>query len=563
VRRAGWILLAIAFAFAPSGATAQSTALARAMARESAGEWREAIVSYREALQHGDMMAALLGLERVYAQLGWNDTLVTLVDSVAAKNPADVAARTSQLRVLQSLRRNDQARAAFRDWTRAVPEDITPYREWARILLGEGMVAQVDTVLQQAQRALGSLRGLAVEIAQLRAALGQWDHATVAWREAIRQQEYLESAAAFSLRAAPVEQRRVVRAVLLSPPVDRGARRLLASIELSWGNGREGWVALSELPLGDSTAAVWTAFADDAERRGQWLAARDALLAVQQWRPDGQRALRAATLALEGGDPRSSLDLLQQALTRLGPRDGPRAILTLQLRALGTLGRGAEAQRAYEAVEAQLSQTERAAARHLVAWAWVRGGGVDEAKAMLSGAAPDPDDELTGWLALYDGRLDGARQGLRRANARDKDAIAALAFVSRTRVDSAPVAGAAYLALARGDSMRAAATFVRAAPEVTDAAAVLMLMASRIYMDQRKENEALAVWQILLDQYGKTPEAAEAELEWARLLRKRGDAKGAIAHLEHLILTWPESALLPQARRELDIARGTVPSGGL
>ena len=42
-------------------------------------------------------------------------------------------------------------------------------------------------------------------------------------------------------------------------------------------------------------------------------------------------------------------------------------------------------------------------------------------------------------------------------------------------------------------------------------------------------------------------------------IRRSGDTSGAIAHLEHLILNAPESALLPQARRELDLVRGTVP----
>ena len=55
------------------------------------------------------------------------------------------------------------------------------------------------------------------------------------------------------------------------------------------------------------------------------------------------------------------------------------------------------------------------------------------------------------------------------------------------------------------------------------------------------------------------PEAAEADLEWARVLRRRGDTAGAIARLEHLILTYPQSALVPQARRELELPRGSVP----
>jgi hypothetical protein len=72
---------------------------------------------------------------------------------------------------------------------------------------------------------------------------------------------------------------------------------------------------------------------------------------------------------------------------------------------------------------------------------------------------------------------------------------------------------------------------------------------------------AIALWQRIVEQHATAPEAAEAELEWARALRRSGDIAGAIAHLEHLILNAPQSALLPQARRELDLVRGTVPPG--
>jgi hypothetical protein len=71
----------------------------------------------------------------------------------------------------------------------------------------------------------------------------------------------------------------------------------------------------------------------------------------------------------------------------------------------------------------------------------------------------------------------------------------------------------------------------------------------------------VATWQRIVAEHGDAPEAAEAELEWARTLRRRGDLQGAITHLEHLILSAPESALLPQARRELALARGTGPPG--
>ena len=49
-----------------------------------------------------------------------------------------------------------------------------------------------------------------------------------------------------------------------------------------------------------------------------------------------------------------------------------------------------------------------------------------------------------------------------------------------------------------------------------------------------------------------------AELDWARALRHGGQNQAAITHLEHLILTYPQSALLPQARRELELSRNGI-----
>jgi tetratricopeptide (TPR) repeat protein len=282
-------------------------------------------------------------------------------------------------------------------------------------------------------------------------------------------------------------------------------------------------------------------------------------MAVQMWRPDAQRALRAALLAVDGGDAASALQLVAEAETRIGARDGPRTVLSTRLRAYAMLGRGAEAQKAFGAVQAELSPVERDAARRAVAWAWVRSGRVAEAREALGGATADPDAELSGWLALYDGDLAGARRGLRRADARTGDAALALAFVTRTKQTRAPLSGAAFLTLARGDTAAAELAFARAAAEVPDASSVLLLTSARLYSQQHREPDAIAIWKQLVDAQAATPEAAEAELEWAKVLRAHGERTAAISHLEHLILSWPDSALLPQARRELELAKGSIP----
>jgi len=53
--------------------------------------------------------------------------------------------------------------------------------------------------------------------------------------------------------------------------------------------------------------------------------------------------------------------------------------------------------------------------------------------------------------------------------------------------------------------------------------------------------------------------APAAELALAELLLDERRPAEAVAQLEHLILTYPSSALVPQARRRLDEARGAVP----
>ena len=59
----------------------------------------------------------------------------------------------------------------------------------------------------------------------------------------------------------------------------------------------------------------------------------------------------------------------------------------------------------------------------------------------------------------------------------------------------------------------------------------------------------------------RTPRAPHRRRSWRsrELLLAQDRSSDAVSQLEHLILTYPESALVPQARRRLDQARGAVP----
>jgi tetratricopeptide (TPR) repeat protein len=110
---------------------ADTTAFYKALELESAGKYKEAAPLFRTALNTPSAVSALLGLERVYAELGWSDSLLAPLDTLIRKNPRETVYRSVQLRTLQSLGREDQLHVAIDNWVKQVPGDPSPYREYA------------------------------------------------------------------------------------------------------------------------------------------------------------------------------------------------------------------------------------------------------------------------------------------------------------------------------------------------------------------------------------------------------------------------------------------------
>jgi tetratricopeptide (TPR) repeat protein len=536
-------------------------AVMRALDLENAGKYREAAQLFRAALRTSPTAGALLGLERTYAELGMSDSLLAPLDSLIARRPREPLFRSVQLRTLQILRREDLLRAAFERWVREAPRDPAPFREYARLLLQLGRSAAADSIVQRGRLALGGARDLEYETAQLRAAQGQWLPSAQAWRRALAEAPHLGGAAAYALAPTPAAARDSVRAVFLAPPVEHGPRNALAELELTWGRPREAWESLRALPADSMSAREWTDFGERAMAEERYTVARDALAAALRVRRTSALALAAAGAALRAGSPADVLTLAPLTDVEADPARTARDYVPLHVDALAALGRGADAEAVIARYDRYLAPGQRLRLARSVASAWVRGGDIPRARAALRAAGEDADSsDAAGWLALYEGRLGTARTLLKGARDPGPELALALGIVARTRGDTAPVLGAAFLTLARGDSVAAAARFVEAAEQHPEAASALVSAAARLRAAHGDDAGAIALWTRVVSQFADSPEAAESELEWARALRRRGDAAGAVAHLEHLILTAPQSALLPQARRELDLARGAGPS---
>ncbi|MDQ8155212.1 MAG: hypothetical protein P3B98_11185, partial [Gemmatimonadota bacterium] len=341
----------------------------------------------------------------------------------------------------------------------------------------------------------------------------------------------------------------------VAPALVVALARTRAWLELRWGAPRDGWRVLSQLPATDSSSQLWIEYADEAEPAGGTLAARDALVAAFLVTHDASLALRAAGVALAGGDAAGALQLVTAAEPSLDSVRVVAEALPLRVRTLAELGRPSEAEALISGYGARVGEASRRLFARSLAWGWIRAGDIPRARRAAAQGGGEDEDVVSGWLALFDGDLEGARRGLRTAEEKTPDIVTALAFISRAKRASAPSIGAAFLALARGDSSFAARAFEQAADSIPEAAPFLLGLAARVAMARRDEARALTLWARLVEQYAQSPEAPEAALEWARALQRRGDRAGATARYEHVILTWPDSALVPQARDALDRLR--------
>lgn len=540
--------------------------LSRGLEAEDKRDRVTATVAYREALTSalavgstdGDRIAvALLGLERVWNDAGMLDSIVPVVSRVLQFRPTDPTARGVQLRTFLSMGRDTDARDAFTTWRRVAGNEAAPFREYARLLLQAGRALAADSVLSEAGRLMGAAGALSGETAQLHLALKRYVPAVRAFREAMLDEPWLETAALFGLQRVPVETRDSVRTVLLAPPVTFAPRRLLSSLEFAWGEPRRAWSAISTLPADDSTTATWRSFAERAELNESWLVARDAWTAVFDRAGDIESQQRAADASLRAGDAASALTIVRRKTTAGKVADSVRvrALLGLEIAALGELGRGNEAQQKLDDAAKKLDPDTRASlARPLVA-GWLRAGEVARAKAAMNGTELADDDEMAGWLALYEGDVVNARKRLLRAASNRPELVDALGILARTRVEQLPGLGEAFATLARKDSTGAAKRFVQLADSVGAAAPAFIAQGARL----SRKNEAVALYDRIIRDFPRSPEAPEALLAWARALRDAGDKPAAITKFEQLLVDYGTSALAPQARRDLERLKGAIP----
>jgi tetratricopeptide (TPR) repeat protein len=570
-------LAALLLVLAPSRAPAQDAGalVAEATTLERGGRYEAAAARYRAALQTDPAnIGALLGLERVYPPLNRLDSLIPPIRAALQRDPASGAVHGLELRTWLALGRRDSMAAAAQRWIALAPRSAEPYREWAYDLAQQGELAAAKRVLGDGNARVGN-EVLKQDLAQLSALSGQWGEASQQWVLVVRANSGLLTMAAATLARAPDASRDDVLGALVGAGADSISRLLAAELLVTWDRADEAWPLLdANLPADPRVAAsLLQHFADQAaatrSRKGALVRgyALERLATLVDAVAAGRIRLQAAQAYGDGGD----IAAAQRMLTEGGAAGDSSVALAPAMvsviRATAEHGAAEDAERQLEQWSDRLSGDDREALREAIAQAWIGKGDLDRAEHALAADSSVAAAAVRGWIALYRGDLAAARARFREAGPysgpREEATrrMGTLVLLERVDSDRLPDLGHAMEGLAGGDTASAVAGLVQAAGRLpaNGGRAEVLAFAGQLALARHDAATAQSVLGEALAADSAAPSAPAAMLALAAADAQTGRPQQATQRLEHLILAYPESAIVPQARRMLDQLRGAVP----
>jgi tetratricopeptide (TPR) repeat protein len=569
------ILALVVFAAAPPAAVAQRATIPRAFELERRGNYEAAADAYRELLRRspGDI-SALLGLERVLLPLNRSVDILPEARAALATDSTSVAIHAVALRAWAAADQPDSMRAVAERWARLAPGDEAPYREWgAAALAGRRREAALEAYRLGRQR-LGRADVLAAEMAQL--AIVDGDYATAAreWVPAVRRLPGYRLTAVATLGHAPAFKRDEILRILAAEP-DFTARRLESELRVKWGDPLGGLSSLERglAQSGGRGVEALRALVDQLRllRSPDALLAQGRALEMIAARLPGEQASRVRLEAAQAYAAAGDRDAARKMLDGLADdRTAPGAVSSGAAGALVTVligeGKLTEAGRRLAELRPQMTGEEHAELRRSLGAAYLKRGELDRAESTLGRDSTIEGFALQGWIKLYRGDLKGAVDGFKGAGPYAGDRADAtrrttmLALLQPIEADSLPPLGAALLQLEQGDTIAAISGLEAVAQRLPAAkgGAEIQLIAGRLSKARGDPELAERLYRAAASSEAPAT-APAAELALAELMLDRQRTEDAIAQLEHLILAYPESALVPQARRTLDQARGAVP----
>lgn len=553
--------------------------LREAASQERAGEYRRAESTLRSVLDaNPGSLPGLLQMERVLLVQGRADALLPVVERLLSRDPASAIAHQIRVRALAVLDRPEAIREAGEAWIAATPTLEVPYREVARIQQQRGDLKSSIAILERGRDAVPRADALALELGEAYTREGRWRDAAREWARAVGPEARGQHA--------------VERRLAMLP--DGGARVLPLLVDaLSSGGASAAGLRAA------TTLAIDAGLADRAGRLARMTAARlepaqrstffaevarradgAGLLAVAYWAYDeleraaaGERtqlwAIRArlADLALALGENDRAAEIFRQ-MERAFDRGSPerRGALAVRVRLAAQDGDASAARRALAGLRREYPRApELDTAASAVASAYLRLGDATTAAAVVEGLNGPLVLRTRALLALGAGNVQGARDLLLRAlpglhGVDATQAIALTALLLRVSPEGgALIADMVASGLPAPRALDALASRASALPE-RERAAILDFAAESAELAGRPE-EADGLRRVIVEEHPDAPEAPAAMLALARgLVARPAAADEARILLARLIVDYPRSALIPQARRELErLGAGTAP----
>jgi tetratricopeptide (TPR) repeat protein len=559
----------------PGSLGAQQPSMTQALDLERRGDYAAAVEAYRAVLSTKPAdPSALLGLERSLLPLNRSDEMLPALRTALAAAPTSPAVYGIALRTWAAADQLDSVRSMAERWARIAPTDETPYREWGAAELGRQNRAGARTAYLRGRQRLGRPDAMAAELAQLALAENDYPKALREWLLAVRRLPGYRATAVSTLGQAP-DSSRADLLHLLAGESDLVSRRLEAELRVRWGDPVGGLRVLTAAMPSDpvQSIAALRGLLDQLRTlrtsEGRQVQGR-VLEALAERLPPAQ----ASRLRLEAAQVYSAAGDRDAARRMLGgladDRGAPAAISSGAAATLvGVLiseNKLDEAQKRLADLRPNVAADEYDSLRRKVTVGLMHSGELVRADSTIAADSSVEGLALSGRIHLYRGDIRGAVERFKAAGPYTGDRVEAtgrtglLVLLQPLQADSLPELGRALLQLEQGDTVQAATALEQVAAHLPPpyGGAELNLLAGRLLLAAGKpaDAERLLRAAAVRDALATAP---AAELALAELLVSTHRPGEAVDVLEHLILTYPQSALVPQARRKLDEARGAVP----
>jgi thioredoxin-like negative regulator of GroEL len=570
-RSAIWVALLVV----PATAWSQQSALTRAFDLERRGDYAGAAAVYRTLLADKPAdISALLGLERSLLPLNQSSEILPAVRAALRAAPSSSSVYAIALRAWAAAKEPDSVRATAERWARIAPTEEAPYREWGAAELGNQNRAGAKEAYLQGRDKLGRLDAMSAELAQLYLSEANYRAALQEWLLAVRGLPGYRATAVATLSQTP-EAARPDLLNLLGREPDLVARRIEADLRARWGDPVGAFRILAMALPSDRVQAIAvlrglldqlrTLRSPEAHQvQGRVL---EEIAARSPEMSAGRLRLEAAQAYTAGGDRAAARRMLGGLADDQGaPQSVASDAGTTLVNVLISEGKLDEASKRLEVLRPRLRADEYESLRRGVAVGWLKAGDLVRAAATIARDSSIDGLAVAGRIRLYQGDIKGAVELLKAAGPYAGDRAEAthrttlLALLQPLERDSMPALGSALLQLERGDTAAAIGGLERSAADLAPerGGAELRLLAGRLSAATGKPGEAERLFRAAAVKDAPSTVPA-ANLALAELLISSHREDEAVQVLEQLILAYPKSALVPQARRKLDEARGAVP----